>query len=229
MTNLIQLVSQKTGLENQYIQNILSLLEEGATIPFIARYRKDKTGNASDEKLREFEEVYNYFLKLKNRKEEIISILKERDFLDEKLLRIVNEASTLTLLEDIYAPYKQKKSSRATSAIENGLEGLANIIQCTKYSKEEINHKSKNFLNNNITSIKDAIEGAKDIIAQRYADDFKSKEVIRRIIQNYGTLETKATKTFEQNGLYKNYKEVNDKIKSTAISKSLCKIAFPIK
>ena len=213
MNNLIKQVSLKTGLQDQYIKNILALLEEGATIPFIARYRKEKTGNATDEKLREFEEVYNYFYKLSSRKEEIISILKERDFLNDKLLLNINEAATLTVLEDIYAPYKLKKSSRATIAIENGLEGLANIIQCCKYSIDEVKHKAKSFLNTDYKSIDEVLNGAKDIIAQRYADDFKSKEVVRRIIQNYATLETKATKTFEENGLYKNFKEVNEKIK----------------
>lgn len=213
MTNLIELIQQKTNINKEHIQNILSLIKEGATIPFIARYRKERTGNANDEKLREFEEVYNYFNKLLNRKEEIIDILKERDFLNEKLLVNINEAKTLTILEDIYAPFKQKKSSRSTTAIENNLEGLANIIQCTKYSLDEVFQKAKSFLNENYTTADDVINGAKDIIAQRYADDFKSKEIVRRLIQTHGALETKATKTFEEEGLYKNYKSINEKIK----------------
>jgi len=213
VTNLIELIQQKTNINKEHIQNILSLIKEGATIPFIARYRKERTGNANDEKLREFEEVYNYFNKLLNRKEEIIDILKERDFLNEKLLVNINEAKTLTILEDIYAPFKQKKSSRSTTAIENNLEGLANIIQCTKYSLDEVFQKAKSFLNENYTTADDVINGAKDIIAQRYADDFKSKEIVRRLIQTHGALETKATKTFEEEGLYKNYKSINEKIK----------------
>jgi uncharacterized protein len=110
--SLIALLEQKTSFSKNVIQNILKLLAEGCTIPFIARYRKDLTSNATDEQLRDFEEIYNYSLKLIERKEDIISILKERNFLDEKIKNIINEATTLQSLEDIYAPFKEKKSSR---------------------------------------------------------------------------------------------------------------------
>lgn len=211
--NLINLLETNTSFSKVIIQNILKLLEEGCTIPFIARYRKDLTSNATDEQLRDFEDIYNYSLKLLSRKEEIISILKERNFLDDKLLHHINEAATLQLLEDIYAPFKDKKSSRTSEAIEKGLEPLANIIQSMKYSLEEINQKAKQFLNKDVESIEDAISGASDIIAQRYADDFRTKELIRNSVLNYGTIETKKTKTFNANGLYANFAEVVEKIK----------------
>lgn len=212
-TDLIQILEQKTDISKEYIINILRFLDEGCTIPFIARYRKDFTGNASDEDLRKFEEIYEYSLKLLSRKEEIVSILKERNFLDEKVNKAISEATTLQGLEDIYAPYKEKKSSRTTTAIENGLEPLANIIQSMRYTSSEVEQKAKQFLNQNITSIEDAVKGASDIIAQRYADDFKTKEAIRNIIANHGVLETKKTKTFDENGLYKIYADINEKIK----------------
>ena len=211
--NLINLLEAKTSFSKTTIQNILKLLEEGCTIPFIARYRKDLTSNATDEQLRDFEEIYNYSLKLLSRKEEIISILKERNFLDDKLLHHINEAATLQILEDIYAPFKDKKSSRTSEAIEKGLEPLANIIQSMKYSLEEINQKAKQFLNKDVESIEDAIQGASDIIAQRYADDFRTKELIRNSVLNYGTIETKKTKTFNPNGLYTNFADISEKIK----------------
>ena len=211
--NLINLLEAKTSFSKTTIQNILKLLEEGCTIPFIARYRKDLTSNATDEQLRDFEEIYNYSLKLLSRKEEIISILKERNFLDDKLLHHINEAATLQILEDIYAPFKDKKSSRTSEAIEKGLEPLANIIQSMKYSLEEINQKAKQFLNKDVESIEDAIQGASDIIAQRYADDFRTKELIRNSVLNYGTIETKKTKTFNPNGLYANFADISEKIK----------------
>ncbi|MEW6551202.1 MAG: Tex-like N-terminal domain-containing protein [Campylobacterota bacterium] len=200
-------------MSKEHIINILRFLDEGCTIPFIARYRKDFTGNASDEDLRKFEEIYEYSLKLLSRKEDIVAILKERNFLDEKVNKAISEATTLQGLEDIYAPYKEKKSSRTTTAIENGLEPLANIIQSMRYTSSEVEQKAKQFLNQNITSIEDAIKGASDIIAQRYADDFKTKEAIRNIIANHGVLETKKTKTFDENGLYKIYADINEKIK----------------
>ena len=211
--NLINLLEVKTSFSKTTIQNILKLLEEGCTIPFIARYRKDLTSNATDEQLRDFEEIYNYSLKLLSRKEEIISILKERNFLDDKLLHHINEAATLQILEDIYAPFKDKKSSRTSEAIEKGLEPLANIIQSMKYTLEEINQKAKQFLNKDVESIEDAIQGASDIIAQRYADDFRTKELIRNSVLNYGTIETKKTKTFNANGLYANFADISEKIK----------------
>jgi uncharacterized protein len=211
--NLINLLEEKTSFSKGVIQNILKLLDDGCTIPFIARYRKDLTSNATDEQLRDFEDIYNYSLKLLNRKEEIINILKERNFLDEKLQTHIISATTLQMLEDIYAPFKDKKSSRTLSAIENGLEPLANIIQSMRYTLEEINQKAKQFINKDVTTIEDAISGASDIIAQRYADDFRTKEVIRNIVLNYGILETKKTKTFNESGVYTSVANVSEKIK----------------
>jgi len=214
LTNeLINLIREKTKLSNKSIQNIINLLEEGSTIPFIARYRKDLTGGATDEDLRVFEEVYTYSQKLLGRKEEILNLLKEKNFLNEKVSKQLEEAKTLQALEDIYAPFKDKKSSRTSNAIENGLEPLANIIQSLKYTKEEIGQRAKQFTNKNIKSIDDAIAGAKDIIAQRYADDFKSKEVLRNLISNWGALEIKEAKEFDRNGVYSNFAGQTEKIK----------------
>ena len=213
MTNLINLLENKTSFSKSVIQNILNLLDDGCTIPFIARYRKELTSNASDEQLREFEEVYNYSLKLLKRKEEILNLLEEKNFLNDKIKTTINEATSLQVLEDIYSPFKDKKSSRTTIAIENGLEPLANFIQSCKYTKNECETKAKNFLNNNVKNVEEAVSGACDIIAQRYADDFKSKEIIRNSISNYGEIHTKKTKTFDENGLYKNFIDIKEKIK----------------
>ena len=211
--NLIQLLQNKTNLPINIIENIIKLLEEGCTIPFIARYRKEFTNGASDSELRVFEEVFEYSKKLIQRKDEIKNLLKEKNFLDEKLIKFLDEATSLQALEDIYAPFKDKKSSRTTTALENGLEPLANIIQSMRYTKEECEQKANQFLNENIKTINEAINGAKDIIAQRYADDFKSKEVLRNLIQNWGVLEVTPTKEFDKNGLYSNFANINEKIK----------------
>lgn len=211
--NLIEIIKNKTDLQTNIIKNIITLLDDGCTIPFIARYRKDLTNNASDEKLRDFEEIYEYSKKLIQRKEEIINLLKEKNFLDDKILKNLANASTLQACEDIYSPFKDKKSSRTLNAIEYGLEPLANIIQCMKYSQNEIEEKAKNFLSKNVTTTKDAINYAKDIIAQRYADDFKSKEIIRNHVLNFGFLQTKEEKEFDKDGLYSNYANISEKIK----------------
>ena len=211
--NLITLIKEQTTLSNTHIQNIIKLLEEGCTIPFIARYRKDLTGNASDENLRAFEQIFTYSQRLLQRKEEILNILEEKNFLNKKITTAISEAKTLQACEDIYSPFKDKKSSRTSNAIENGLEPLANIIQSLKYSNNEVSQKARNFLNSKVLSTDDAILGAKDIIAQRYADDFKSKEIIRNIILNWGEIQIKEAKEFEKNGLYTNFANQTEKIK----------------
>ncbi len=212
-SNLIDLIKEETTLSNKHIQNIINLLDEGCTIPFIARYRKDLTGNASDEDLRAFEQVFTYSQKLIKRKEEIVTLLEEKNFLNEKIKKSIEDAKTLQACEDIYSPFKDKKSSRTSSAIENGIEPLANIIQSLKHSTNEINQKARNFLNNKVLSTDDAIKQAQDIIAQRYADDFRSKEIIRNLISNWGEIQIKEGKEFDKSGVYANFANQNEKIK----------------
>ena len=125
---IIETIKTKINLETKYIKNIIELLEDGSTIAFIARYRKDITGNASDETLLKFQEVYEYSQKLLKRKEEIINILKEKDNLNDKLIKLIDAADTLRILEDIYEPFKGTKNTRADDAVKNGLTDLANVI-----------------------------------------------------------------------------------------------------
>jgi len=211
--NIVNLLEDKTSLSKKVIENIINLLDEGCTIPFIARYRKEFTNSATDEELRVFEEVYSYSKKLLQRKNEILELLKEKNFLNQKVEKSLNEATTLQAIEDIYAPFKDKKSSRTSQAIENGLEPLANIIQSMKYEENEVLQKAKNFTNKNLKSIDEVIQGAKDIIAQRYADDFRSKEVLRNLIFNWGTIQIKEAKEFKKDGVYTNFVGQSEKIK----------------
>nr|WP_228155819.1 Tex-like N-terminal domain-containing protein [Aliarcobacter skirrowii] len=211
--NLIDILEKKTLLSKNIIENIIKLLDEGCTIPFIARYRKEFTNSATDEQLRDFEEIFEYSKKLLNKKEDIKNLLKERNFLNENIEKSLDEATSLQALEDIYSPFKDKKSSRTSNAIENGLEPLANIIQSMRYSKLECEQKAKQFLNKNIKTTQDAISDAKDIIAQRYADDFRSKDIVRNLINNWGILEVTATKEFDKDGLYASFANSGEKIK----------------
>ena len=210
---IIEIIKSKINLDTTYIKNIIELLEDGSTIAFIARYRKDITGNASDETLLEFQEVYEYTQKLLKRKEEIVNILKEKDNLNNKLIQLIDEATTLRILEDIYEPYKGTKNTRADEAIKNGLTDLANIISTMKYTKNEIEQKAKNFFNDKIKHIDDALNGAKDIIALRYSQEIRTKEAIRKNLESHASLVTKKTKTFEDNGVYKNLSSINTKAK----------------
>jgi len=214
LTNdLLETLKGKTSFSQKVIKNIINLLDQGCTIPFIARYRKDFTDCATDEQLRDFEEIFNYSKKVINRKEEIKNLLIEKKFYTKRIEEALNSAKTLQMCEDIYAPFKNKKSSRTTIAIKNGLEPLANMIQSSKYSLDQIKQKAKTFLNKDLKSIDEAIKQAQDIIAQRYADDFKSKEVVRNLILNWGSLEIKEGKEFDKNGVYSNFAGDNEKIK----------------
>ncbi|CAA6826215.1 MAG: Transcription accessory protein (S1 RNA-binding domain) [uncultured Sulfurovum sp.] len=212
MQNLITLLTQKTSLQNNQIKNILKLLDEGATIPFIARYRKEMTGGATDDELRDFHEVYLSTKRLLDRKEEILKLLKEREVLTSELKKALDEASTMTALEDIYRPFKEKKNTRASVAIKNGLEPLANTLQSAKMSEKEFESKARTFVRGAVKSVDEAIKGAKDIVAERFSDSPKERKVVREMTEKHGVLETKKGKEFDENGVYKNYKEHSEKV-----------------
>ncbi|CAA6819507.1 MAG: Transcription accessory protein (S1 RNA-binding domain) [uncultured Sulfurovum sp.] len=212
MQNLITLLTQKTTLQKNQITSILKLLDEGSTIPFIARYRKEMTGGASDDELRDFHEVYVSARRLLERKEEILKLLEEREVLTDALKIAIEEASTMTALEDIYRPFKEKKNTRASVAIKNGLEPLANLLQSAKISEKEFESKARTFVHGTIKSVDDAIKGAKDIVAERFSDAPKERKVVREMTEKHGVLETKKGKEFDENGVYKNYKEHSEKV-----------------
>ena len=212
MQNLTTHLAKKTTLNPNQIKNILTLLDKGDTIPFIARYRKELTGGADDEQLRVFHDVYLSAKRLLERKEEILHILKEREQLDAKLQISIDDAPTMTALEDIYRPYKEKKNTRALTAIKQGLEPLANILQFAKLSKEAFTHKAKGFVRGEVADVAHAIKGAQDIIAERYAEQPKEREVLRDMVQRHGNIEVKGTKKFVENGSFKNYKAHSEKV-----------------
>ena len=212
MQNLTTLLAKKTMLNEKQIQNILSLLDKGDTIPFIARYRKELTGGVDDKQLRVFYDVYLSTKRLLERKDEILNILAEREQLDNRLKEAINSAESMTALEDIYRPYKEKKNTRASVAIKQGLEPLANILQTAKLSKEEFMQKAKQFVRGEIADVAQALRGAQDIVAERYAEHPKERQVLRDMLLRHGILEVKATKNFVENGSFKNYKEHNEKV-----------------
>ena len=212
MQNLITLLSQKTKLNTQAIKNILKLLDEGATIPFIARYRKEMTGGASDDVLRDFYEVYTRIHRLLERKKEIVSLLQQKELFTEKLKSDIDHAQTMTELEDLYRPYKEKKNTRASVAIKNGLEPLANVLQSAKLSKAEFEAKAKVFVRGSVKNVSEAMKGAQDIIAERFSDTAKERTIVRDMLLKHGMLSVKKGKEFEEQGVYKNYKEHSEKI-----------------
>ncbi len=212
MQSLITDLTEKTNLKAQAISNILKLLEEGATIPFIARYRKEMTGGASDDVLRDFHEVYMRANRLLERKEEIIAILTQKELLTSQLQSDIASADSMTELEDIYRPYKEKKNTRASVAIKNGLEPLANVLQSAKLSKAEFEMKAKGFARGNVKNVGEAIKGAQDIIAERFSDVAKERTIVRDLLLKHGMLEVKAGKSFDTQGVYKNYKAHSERV-----------------
>ena len=212
INNLINLLTKKTDLKKEHVENILKLLDEGSTIPFIARYRKEMTGKADDEVLREFESVYISAKKLLEQKEEISRLIDERATLTEAIKKSIEEADTLRILEDIYRPYKEKKNSRAATAIENGLTPLADILEKVRLSEAEFKSKAKEFIKGNVTTIDEVIQGAQDILAERYADMPREREAIRGNMLRHGVLEVKRTKNFNENGTFKNFEGKSEKV-----------------
>ena len=213
MHKIINIIKTKLDLDEKIIKNIIDLLEDGCTIAFIARYRKDLTGNASDEVLIKFQELYEYSQKLLKRKEEILNLLKEKEVLTQSLEKQINEAMSRSLLDDIYEPFKGVKSTRADFAIKNNLKPLASYISSMRFSKEDVLKKAKQYINDNIKDVNSAIESSLDIIALDYSQDLKVKDGLRKNLENHSLLKTKKTKTFNENGLYKDLKEFSLKAK----------------
>ncbi len=212
INTLATLLTKKTALKKEHVENILKLLDEGATIPFIARYRKEMTGGADDEVLREFETIYVSAKKLLERKEEVSRLIAERATLSEAIKKSIDEADSLRVLEDIYRPYKEKKNSRAATAIENGLTPLANMLEKAVLSFDEFKSKAKEFAKGNVTSVDEAVQGAQDILAERYADMPREREAIRANMLRHGVLEIKKTKSFDENGTFKNFAGKSEKV-----------------
>ncbi len=214
MKTLIDLLAQKTGLTTKTITNILKLLEEGSTIPFIARYRKEMTDGATDEQLREFESIYSYSKKLLERKEEVSRLISERSELSSDLHARLNAASTLQEVEDIYRPFKEKKNTRASVAIAAGLEPLADLLERAQLELGEFTKRAESFVKGTIASREDAIKGAQDIVAERYSDDPRERDYWRRQILEYSSFEIKAAKGMSEEGLFAKLAGKSEKIAS---------------
>ncbi len=212
MQKLLDLLAQKTNLKPDIISNILKLLEEGATIPFIARYRKELTGGADDETLRAFEDIYTSTKKLLERKEDVKRLISERATLTFEIQKSIEEAENLRILEDIYRPFKEKKSSRASVAVANRLTPLANTLQSAKMSKEEFLVFAKSFVKGTLKRVDEAISGAQDILAERYAEEPRERENLRNTMLRYGNLEIKKGKSFNEKGILLNFVDKSEKV-----------------
>ena len=189
---VIRKVSDKINLKDYQIKNVISMLSEGATIPFMARYRKEVTGNLNEDELRLIETEYNYMVNLENRKEDVKRLIDEKGMLTEELVKAINEATKLSEVEDIYAPFKEKRKTKGTEAIKLGLEPLAKIIMTLpNKTRDEI---AKDFINENVKSVDDAITNAGYIIADWISDKPKYRKSIRNYYWYNGLVKGKLKK-----------------------------------
>ena len=206
---IIKEIAQNLNIKEPQVSKTLKLLEEGNTIPFIARYRKEVTGNLDEEQIRKISEVYEYGQNLLKRKEDVIRLIDEKGLLTDELKVKIMQAAKLVEVEDLYRPYKEKKKTKATEAIKNGLEPLAKLIM--SYPKE-INFDK--FLNENVKTKEDAIEGASYIIAEWTSDNASYRKYIRRYMYNNGKLVTKLKKNaIDENKTYEMYYDFTETLK----------------
>ncbi|MFZ1357873.1 MAG: Tex-like N-terminal domain-containing protein, partial [Saprospiraceae bacterium] len=207
-----QIISNQTGIPLQKIKVVLELFAEGATIPFIARYRKDKTGGLDEIELAEIRNAHKLQIDISERRTYILKVLEEKNVLTDALKAALNKAKDLIALEDIYAPYKTKRKSRATVAKENGLEPLA--LKLLEQRSFNVKEEATRFKNENIKTADDALQGARDIIAEMISEDAVLKANLRQLFSKESAVSGKVIKTkLEEAAKYKDYFEYSENIK----------------
>lgn len=231
MEKIITKIAEELNVKFAQVENAVNLIDEGNTIPFIARYRKEATGGLSDEQLRVLGERLNYLRNLEQRKEEVVKSIEEQGKLTDEILQAIAVAQTLADVEDIYRPYKQKKKTRATVAKAKGLELLADIIIAQKETKPVL-EIAKEFINiynlseedkknkdKVVATEEDAIQGALDIIAENISDNADYRKKIKKICYREGMLTTTASKPDEKSNyeMYYDYSELVCRIPSHRI------------
>lgn len=196
------------NLKEVYAENIINLIDEGNTIPFIARYRKEMHGACDDQVLRDFADRLNYLRNLNKEKEKVEKVIKEQEKWTDEIALALENALTLTEVEDIYRPYKPKRKTRATVAIAKGLEPLADIIQAQEIT-EPVENVAKDYVSEEkgVNSIEEAIAGAKDIIAERISDDANLRKTLREIIAKKAQIKAVWDEEADENKTYENYKD----------------------
>lgn len=218
--DILKQITDEFKLREEHVKNIVDLLDEGNTIPFIARYRKEMTGHIDDQVLRDFADRLNYLRNIEKRKAEVSASITEQGKMTEEIEKALELAVTLTEVEDIYRPYKQKKKTRATIAIAKGLEPLAEILFAQNVTEGTVEDLATPFVNEElgVKNVKEAIAGAQDIIAEKVSDDAELRKKLRRIYLKNGEIASKLTKAEEEGAktyeMYAEYAEPVAEIKS---------------
>lgn len=219
--DIVKKIAEELGIKPSQVEAVIKLIDDGNTIPFIARYRKEQHGSLNDEVLRNLDERLKYLRNLNDRKEACIASIEEQGKLTEELKSKIEEAETLVAVEDLYRPYKQKKRTRAIIAKEKGLEPLANIIML-QMTEKSIEEEAKPFISEEkgVETIKDAIDGAKDIIAENISDEAEYRAYIRRATENEGSIVSVAKDEKEQS-VYEMYYNFSEPVKKMAGHRTL--------
>ncbi len=203
-TNFINKISKQLQITHKQVANTLELLNEGATIPFISRYRKERTGNLDELQIAEIKSLQEKFTEIEKRRESILAAIEKAGKLSEDLRTQIMKAQELNELEDLYLPYKQKRKTRAVKAREKGLEPLAEII--FKEKNTDIDLEAEKFLNDEVEDVDAALQGARDIIAEKVNEDVKARNIIRKLFEKEAIIETSHVKGKEEDGQkYKDY------------------------
>ena len=211
---LTQRLAEEFKIKPAYAENIVKLIDDGNTIPFIARYRKEMHGNLDDQILREFADRLTYLRNLEKRKEEVRAAITEQGKMSEEIETALAEAKTLTEVEDIYRPYKQKKKTRATVALAKGLEPLADVVQAQNVASGTAEELAAPYVNEEkgVKNAKEALDGAKDIIAERISDDAELRKKLRKIFFKQAEIVTKLVEDKENSKTYEMYKDYSEPV-----------------
>jgi len=211
MNKIVEIIAQELQIKQSQVESTIKLIDEGNTIPFIARYRKEVTGELSDEVLRNLGERLTYLRNLESRKEEVIKSIDSQGKLTQEIIKDLENCITLAEVEDIYRPYKQKKRTRATIAKEKGLESLADAI-IKQDESIDINKYAEGYINKEkeVNSVEDAINGALDIIAENISDNPEYRKKIKKICYREGIINTKSAKDEKSN--YEMYYDFQEKV-----------------
>ncbi|MBZ4683805.1 MAG: protein Tex [Fusobacteriaceae bacterium] len=218
MLDLIKIVSEELKLKKHQVENTVKLLDEGATVPFIARYRKEVTSNLNEEEIRDISERINYLRNLEARKQDVIKLIDEQGKLTEELKLNILKAEKLQQVEDLYLPYKKKRKTKADIAKEYGLEPLAEFVLKAK-NIDEIKKEAEKYINENVKNIDEAIDNAKLILAQNISENISVREDIRERMLKFGIIESKLVeknRELDEKKVYQDYYEHSEYVNNIA-------------
>ncbi len=211
MNDLYKQIAKQLNIKTSQINAVLKLLEEGSTVPFIARYRKEVTGALDEEQIREISKTYEYGVNLKQRKDDVIRLIDEKGMLTSELKQQILKSEKLTEIEDLYRPFKEKKKTRATMAKAKGLEPLANYL--LTYPQTGIEVEANKYVNDEVLSVEDALQGARDIIAEIIADNAEYRKWIRQYTTKNGQIQSKVRdKLLDERHVYEQYYEYSEPV-----------------